>query len=843
MNKILLAASGLTLTVCCLFALISTNYPSFAKASAGKQSANHQSPKHKSPEPSDYLWAQRAFPYGTVPSGAFYKALEQVQNATQDRGNGLVWYLAGPTYVSGRITDVVMHHTDLQTIYAASASGGVWKSSDAGGNWIPITDDLPSLSIGDIALDPSDKNTIYVGTGEPNGGGGSVTYDGRGIFKSSDGGASWASLGLEASGSIGRIEVDPKNSNRIFVAAMGHLFDNNSERGIFRSEDGGTSWEKTLFVNDSTGGIDLAIHPNNPDTVFAVTWQRTRQPNKRVYGGPGCGIWRSTDGGDNWTKLDAGLPASNLGRIGIAISPSEPSTLYAIYADEIGYFKGVYKSTNDGNTWSLLSGGDPEYPGFGWWFGQIRVHPNDPDEVFTMGLDWAKSTDGGQSWTGVSPYLHADYHALYIHPANPDFQVVGNDGGIYLSNNAGANWQHRPFPITQFYTAEIDYQNNTNFYGGAQDNGTWRTLTGGLDDWDHIGGGDGFVTLVNPQNNNIYYVESQYGGFSGSNGASAPSSNRYNWNTPYIFDPNNPNVMYIGADRLFKSNNGGLNWTAISDDLSNGPTGQNGVRYGSITTIDASSLNANLLWVGTDDGNVWVTSNSGVNWTKVSANLPKRWVTRVIAQLPDENYALVCLSGYRHFDDIAHIYQTTNKGQTWQNVSGNLPDLPVNDLVLDPADPFNVWYIATDAGVFFTINGGESWQPANEGLPRVPVTDLTTHAPSRTIAAATYGRSMYRATMPFVSGTNSPQTIENVRVAPNPFDNRTQISFVVSEKQNARVELFDLSGKKLKTIFAGEFPVGEQGFELDGTELAAGVYLLKMEGKDGAGFCRKVLKH
>ncbi len=841
MNKILLTASVLALIVLCVFALKvtnhhlpihqSTNLPAIAFAKAGK----------KSPEPSDYLWAQRAFPYGTVPSGAFYKALEQVKNTTQDRDNDMIWELAGPTNVSGRITDVAMHHTDSLTIYAASASGGVWKSEDAGDNWFPISDDLPSLSIGDIAIDPSDKNTLYIGTGEPNGGGGSVTYDGRGIFKSKDGGGSWASLGLEASGSIGRIEVDPKNPNRIFVAAMGHLFDNNSERGIFRSEDGGASWEKTLFVNDSTGGIDLAIHPNNPDTIFAVTWQRTRRPNKRVYGGPGCGIWRSTDGGDNWTKLAAGLPTSNLGRIGIAISPSQPSTLYAIYSDETGYFKGVYKSTNDGNAWSLLNGGDPEYPGFGWWFGQIRVHPNDPDEVYTLGLDWAKTTDGGQFWTGVSPYLHADYHAFYIHPAKPDLHVAGNDGGIYISTNAGADWEHRPFPITQFYTSEIDYQDNTNFYGGAQDNGTWRTLTGGLDDWDHIGGGDGFVTLVNPQDNNIYYVESQYGGFYGSNGASAPSSNRYNWNTPYIFDPNNPNVMYIGADRLFKSTNGGLDWTAISDDLSNGPTGQNGVRYGSITTINASSVDANLLWVGTDDGNVWVTSNGGVDWTKVSENLPKRWVTRVVA-LPYENYALVCLSGYRHFDDIAHIYQTTDKGQSWQDVSGNLPDLPVNDLVLDPADPFNVWYIATDAGVFFTADAGGSWEPVNNGLPTVPVTDLTTHAPSRTIAAATYGRSMYRATMPYISNTNSPQTIENVRVAPNPFVNQMQISFTVFEKQSARLELFDLSGKKLKTVFSGALSVGEQRFDLQGNDLTPGVYLLKMTGKNGAGFCRKVLK-
>lgn len=827
MKKILLPSTALALLILFFFTRATHDF------------TNPQT--HQSPEPSDYLWAQRAFPYGTVPSDAFYTALKQVQNQAKARGNDLNWELAGPTLVSGRITDLAMHPTDLQTIYAASASGGVWKSTDTGQNWFPITDNLPSLSIGDLALDPSEKNTIYVGTGEPNGGGGSITYDGRGLFKSTDAGTSWTFIGLEASGSIGRIEVDPHNPDRIFVAAMGHLFDNNAERGIFRSEDGGASWEKTLFVNDSTGCIDLAIHPLHPDTVFAVTWQRTRRPNKRVYGGPGCAIWRSIDGGDHWAKLSTGLPASNLGRIGIAISPSSPSTLYAIYSDETGNFKGVYKSTNDGNTWALLSGGDPGYPGYGWWFGQIRVHPNDPNEVYTLGLDWATTSDGGQFWTGVSDYLHADYHALYIHPANPDLQLVGNDGGVFISKNGGASWEHRPFPITQFYSSEINYQNPALFSGGAQDNGSWRSQFGGLDDWEQFAGGDGFVTLSNPIDTSIYYASSQYGGFGGSNGASAPSSSRYNWNTPYVFDPNNPNVMYIGAEKLFKSINGGLNWTAISADLSNGPSGQNGVQYGTITTIAVSAQNASLIWVGTDDGNVWVTSNGGTNWTKVSASLPKRWITRIVPI--DENNALVCLSGYRHADEMAHIYQTPNKGQTWQSVSGNLPDVPVNDLVSDPSDPVNIWYIATDVGVFGTLNGGAGWQPYNSGLPTVPVTDLTVHGPTRTIAAATFGRSMYRAILPVYAGTKSPQIVEDIIISPNPFMDKSRVSFTVFETQAAQLALFDLTGKRVKILFEGIFSVGEQVFEFDENGLPAGVYLLKMDGANGAGFCKKVVKH
>lgn len=803
------------------------------------ESTNH---REKGPVPNDYLFLQRAYPYDNVPSEAYYTALEWSQERASSRNNAVEWELAGPTNVGGRITDVAMHSSDLQTIYAATASGGVWKSGDAGDTWLPITDNLPSLSIGDIAIDPSDKNTIYCGTGETNGGGGSVTYDGRGVFKSADGGNSWTSLGLENTGSIGRIEVDPENSNRIFVAAMGHLFGNNPERGLYRSDDGGQSWEKKLFINDSTGVIDLAIHPLDPDTIFAVSWERVRRPNLRRYGGPGCGIWRSYDGGDNWTKLTGGLPATDVGRIGIAISESNPNVLYATYANTIGYFKSTYKSINGGDTWAALTiASDPNYSSFGWWFGQIRVDPVNASRVYNLGVDWVKSTNGGNNWTGVSPYLHADYHALYIHPTNPDFMVAGNDGGIYISSDGGDFWEHRPFPITQFYTSEIDFQNPTNFYGGAQDNGTWRTLTGSTDDWEPIYGGDGFVTLVNPTNNNLWYAEYQYGNFYGINGASAPPSLRYNWNTPYIFDPNDPDIMYIGAEKLFKSVNNGLNWDQISFEMTDGAGGQGGVVYGTITTIAASPLDGNTLIVGTDDGNVWFTTTGGANWTKVSTSLPKRWITRVVADLWDKNTAYVCLSGFRHNDDMAHIYKTTDQGQTWTNASGDLPDVPVNDLILDPAEP-NTWYIATDAGVLVTYNGGANWEPLGSNLPNVPILDLTFHVPTRAMAAATYGRSMFKAVLPLPTSTSSPEIVGNVMIAPNPFSKGTALSFHVFEKQNARLEMFDLSGKRVKTIFAGELVAGEHRFELAGEGLSAGVYFVKMAGNGGVGFYRKIVK-
>ena len=792
------------------------------------------------PAPVDYLWAQRAYPFQNIPSKDYYEAL----NSQRERNSPLFdWSLAGPNNIGGRITDLAMHDSDTTTIYAATASGGVWKSIDAGTNWFPITDMLPSLSIGDIAIDPSDKNVIYCGTGESNGGGSSVTYDGLGLFKSMDGGQNWQSIGLAETGSIGRIEVDPQNPDRIFVAAMGHLFGNNPERGVYRSLNGGQSWTKTLFINDSVGFIDLAIHPQNPDTVFAVSWERIRRPNTRVYGGPGCGIWRSYDGGDHWEKLTNGLPGgSTNGRIGIAISRSNPSVLYATIARKNGTFEGVYRSNNNGDSWSVIPQNDnPGYSSYGWWFGQIRVHPLDSDHIYNLGIDWIESSDAGNSWLPASNALHADYHAFYIHPAKPSFQVVGNDGGIYISKNGGVTWQGRPIPSLQFYTSEINFQHPELFSGGAQDNGTWASKNGGLTDWVRIFGGDGFVTLVNPLIDTLIYAESQYGGFAGTNGASAPLANRYNWNCPYIFDPNDPSIMYFGAEKLFKSTDAGLNWTPISHDLSNGSQGSGGLVYGTITSIAASPVNPDVLIVGTDDGNVWVTNDGGMTWNKVSDNLPRRWVTKVVADYYNEQTMYVCFSGFRHDENMAHVYKSYDMGQNWMSISGDLPDIPVNDLILDPLDP-NYLYLATDAGVFSTVDGGQQWMSSNLGMPRVPVLDLTFHPNTRTMVAATYGRAMFRTVAPIPGASKNPVPIGSVRISPNPFQDELQLSISLYQESDIQIELFNLSGISVLKKSVEKGLSGTQELGLNAAGLSQGVYLLKISSQGKKSICQKIIK-
>ncbi len=505
------------------------------------QQINQTEEKH----PSDWFFMQRAYPLGEISLEKYYEAIEQTKQikALSKSSRTNPWVLVGPTNIGGRISDIEMSRTSLDTIYAGIASGGIFKSIDAGINWLPIFDETYSMSIGDLVLDPTNPNIIYVGTGEVNGGGGSVTYGGNGVYKSTDGGATWNHIGLAATEYISRIIVDPVNPQRIFLGAMGKLFGKNSGRGLYRSTDGGMTWENKLFISDSTGCIDVAINSVNPDIVYAAMWERIRTPDRRSYGGSTCGLYRSTDGGENWTELINGLPHNSptVGRIGISICEFSPEIIYAIYADNIGYFAGIYKSVNGGDSWTRTNDGvlSNLYSSFGWWFGNIRVDPSNQNNVFVLGLDVYKTTNGGSSWSYSSGSMHVDQHGMFIHPANPNFVVVGNDGGVYKSLNSGSSWTKVSImPITQFYTCEVDYQFPNRYYGGTQDNGTNRTLTGNLNDWQQIFGGDGFYILVDPSNNNFVYAESQYGGFGRStNGGSSfnyglngvSGSDRFNW--------------------------------------------------------------------------------------------------------------------------------------------------------------------------------------------------------------------------------------------------------------------------------------------------------------------------
>ena len=827
--------------------------------------------------PNDWFHRQRAWPGVEVNTEARALALDQARalrsGRTGESGTGdplrADWQQAGPLNIGGRITALAAHPDVPNRIFAGAADGGVFRSSDGGTSWSPVFDEIGNLSIGALAIDPSDPATVYCGTGEANASGDS--FAGIGLLRSTDAGDSWDLIGLESSRHINRIAVDPTDSDRIYVAAMGALFTKTPDRGLYRSLDGGANWERTLFLNDSTGVIDVTIDPSQPSRLYAATWERLRTPKYRRAGGMSCGVWRSLDSGTTWTRLTSGLPpASNtVGRIGLALCETQPNVLYAIYADNVGYFAGLYKSTNGGDSWTRTSDSalSDLYSSFGWYFGNVRVDPTNPNRVFAMGLDIYRSTSGGSGWSAISSGVHVDQHDLWIDSSQPSRMVAGSDGGVYLTSNGGSGWTHvETLPITQFYAGTIDHLNPQRLYGGSQDNGTVRTWAGGLSDWDMIYGGDGFYSLVDPRNSNIIFAEYQYGGLAKStNGGSSfyscvsgiNSGDRRNWSTPVVFDPSNPDRMYYGTYRLYRSTNAAGSWSSISSDLTGGQ-GDASLVYATLTTIAVAPSNGQVIYVGTDDARVWRTTNGGGAWQNLSAGLPQRWVTRVTVDPGNPEIAYVAHSGYRNDSPLAHLHRTTNGGSTWQSISDGLPEAPVNAIVIDPENPS--WLFAgTDVGVFVSFNAGGTWREVAAGLPITVIHDLALHVPTRTLVAFTHGRSAYRVGLPSPESVEEPgesawsargssSSVPVIRtIAPHPLrrGSGAEVTFASPRGESVRATLHDVSGRlrrDLGTIRlargstdsgAGEARVRLDGRDDAGRPLAAGTYYLRVIGEGG----------
>ncbi|RMG22845.1 MAG: hypothetical protein D6730_15665, partial [Bacteroidetes bacterium] len=789
--------------------------------------------------PGDWFYRQRAFPQGHIAQAAYRGALrarsrQLHQKASRSRPNEYdnSWQFAGPTNIGGRITDIEMPASRTDVIYAGTASGGIFKSVDQGHSWSAIFDEQPSLTIGDLAIAPSRESWLYAGTGEPNAGGGSLAYEGMGVFKSTDGGRSWQPLGLSHSGSIGKIVVHPRRPELVYVAAMGPLFAPGGERGVYRSTDGGANWQRVLHVSDSTGAIDLAIHPYQPDTLYAAMWERIRRPHRRQYGGATSGIYRSFDGGQSWEELTNGLPAAaaQKGRIGIAIAPSNPEILYAVYADAEGKLQGIYQSFNHGSSWIQRNSSGIIGVPFMWWFGKIFISPHNPRSVYVASLHLHHTQNGGHHWRQVFEGAHVDQHALYIHPLDSNLLVAGNDGGIYLSHDGGENlYKVKELPVTQFYTVEVDESQPVRLYGGTQDNGVNRSLSGSHNDWEAIYGGDGFVVLVDPTDPTYVYAESQYGllGRSTDGGrsfvrATTGISGRRNWKTPVVFAPHDTRILYYGAERLYRSTNRAVSWQPISPDLSGGP-GLNLV-FGTITAIGLSPLNPEVIYAGTDDGHVWVSPDGGQSWNDISTGLPRRWVTSLLADPLHPQGVYVSFSGYRQHDHASHLYKSTDLGRNWTDISGNLPDVPVNECLKDPHD--STLYVATDVGVFFSENEGQHWELLGTGLPAVVISDLRLHAGSRKLVAATYGRSLYTYQLPALPTALPGLAAQGVRLF-SPFGRGLRLYTPVG--LHARLQGYSLQGNGGDILFEGYLQPGYHQFSLPGQARAGGLYLCRLQ--------------
>jgi photosystem II stability/assembly factor-like uncharacterized protein len=804
--------------------------------------------------PAEWFLRQRMYPQGSIDPDLRKASLLQARRfvSTDRPERSARWRAMGPSNIGGRITSLAISRQHPNILYAGAADGGVLKTTDRGTHWTPLFDDQISLSIGAVAADPTDDNIVYAGTGEANSSGDS--YDGFGMVKSTDGGLTWFPLGLEQTRHIGQIVIDPSAPATLYVAAMGTLFTPNSERGVYKSTDGGATWTHQLYVNDSTGVVDIALNPMNPQVLLAAAWQRMRGPQGRRYvGGTGTAIYRSTNGGSTWSALaGVGLPgpAANLGRPAVAIAPSDTSVAYVSYADDPGVFHGLYRSTNAGGSWARVDDGtlSDVFSNFGWYFGRLYVHPTRPATAYVFGVTFGVSTDGGVHWQSRTSH-HVDHHAMVFDPTDPNIQYIGNDGGFSTSTDGGATWFARPDQdlfITQFYAGCIDRLNPARSMGGTQDNGTIRTLTGANNDWQDIWWGDGFYSVIDPSDARYQYAEYQYGGigrttdnWSTSSYAvtGISSSDRFNWSTPIVMDPQNPRVLYMGTQRVYRSTDRAVSWTPISSDLTKGPFPGFGA-YATVTTIDVSVLDSALLIAGTDDGNVWISANRGAQWTLTSASLPNRWITRVRFDPLERTTAYVTLSGYRIDSKLPHIFRTTNLGTAWNDISGNLPDAPINVVLVDP-DARGRLYVGTDVGAFFTVDTGATWHLMGSGLPNVVVSDMAIDSATRVARAFTHGRSMWEidldALVPTAVASRPAETASFVlsQNYPNPFNPATTIRFTLRQGAHVRLEVFDVTGRLCATLVdglrgPGDHAVRWNGLDAHGSAAASGVYLYRM---------------
>jgi photosystem II stability/assembly factor-like uncharacterized protein len=798
--------------------------------------------------PNPWFFAERAYPLGKIPRDEWREAQLQataIRAEAGDRDQAL-WQQEGPSNIGGRVTCMAVDPRNDNVVYAGAAEGGVLRSDDAGQNWIPLFDHMPSLSVGAMVLDPSDADRIYVGTGEVNPGGGSVAYGGTGLYRSDDQGANWISLGLEDSGSIARIVVDPSNPDRIFVAVNGHHWTTSQERGVYRSEDGGDSWERVLFTADDTGCIDIVQRADNPNVLVAAMWQHLRQPTAYSYGGSNCAVYRSTDGGDNWSQLGGGLPSptSQSGRIGLAICQSQPQYICAVYADKTGYFDGLYRSSDGGASWTQTNDGSLSgvFASYGWWFGNVRVHPENPDVIFVLGLWFARSTNGGASYSDASGSMHVDHHGMAFGSGTSPVMYEGNDGGVYRSTNSGTSWSKGPnLPISQIYKLALDANNSDALLAGLQDNGTCRTNTGALDDWSMIYGGDGFQPLVHPENSSRIWAMYQYGGLGYSSngggsfsGATSGLSGRYAWSCPLVQDPNNADQRYFGTDKVHRSTSN-TSWTAISGDLTGGTSGGSGQVRGTLISIAVSPIDGEVIWSGSDDGVVSVTQNGGTSWSDVSTTLPDRWITSVSCDPNDREIAYVTLSGFRWAEDMAHVYRTDNLGATWTAIDGNLPDAPANDLIADP-DNAGRYFVATDLGVYVSENGGGNWSVLGAGLPNVVINQMRLDQVNRRLYAGSYGRSIWSIDIDQVTTVDAPPEFLRGRmlpVYPNPSAGGTWIAWELERAMDIQVELFTVAGRKVwsKRVEANSAGAGRvfwNACDRHGNPLASGLYLARV---------------
>ena len=689
----------------------------------------------------------------------------------------------GPGGMSGRVTSIDVVHNNPNIIYAGTASGGLWKSSNGGITWDPIFDDQETASVGAVAIQQSNPSVIWVGTGEGNPR--NSLNGGEGIYKSLDAGKSWTRMGLEKTRNIHRVVIDPTNPDVVYAAAIGSPWGIHPERGVFKTTDGGKSWKKILYTNDKSGAADLVMDPTNPNKLIAAMWEHKRDPWFFKSGGEGSGLYMTHDGGANWKKMteEDGLPKGELGRIGVAIAPSEPNVVYALVEAKKN---ALYKSTDGGFTWKMINkksdiGNRPFY------YSEIYVDSQNENRVYSVFTYVNVSEDGGKNFSQLMPAyganngVHPDHHAFYVHPENGKFLIDGNDGGLNISRDRGKTWRFiGNLPVAQFYHINVDMETPYNVYGGMQDNGSWRGpayswRAQGIRNsyWQEISFGDGFDVVPDPDNSRFGYSMSQQGFVSrydwqtGNNYSVRPTHPdadvklRFNWNAAINIDPFDSSTLYFGSQFVHKSTDKGLTWEVISPDLTtNDPEKQKQSESGGLTmdatgaenhttilVIEPSAVEKDVLYVGSDDGLVHITKNGGESWeniTKGLKGLPEgSWIAQIKASKTKKGHALLVANDYRRFNFEPYAYRTTNYGKSWTRIVDKNDVISYALSIIEHPEENNLMFLGTDDGLYVSIDAGANWTKYTNGFPTVSVKDLVIHPREDDLVIGTFGRAAW----------------------------------------------------------------------------------------------------
>ncbi len=787
--------------------------------------------------PSEHFAFMRSYPDNNLDIKAYNAMLTDAKtDLTYAKSNSvLFWTNEGPGNIGGRITAFAIHPTNQNIMYAGCPGGGLFKSTNGGVSWTPIFDSQPFLSIACIAFDPQNPNTMYVGTGDPDTP--FTVFVGNGVYKSTDGGTSWTNIGLTQQGIISQIIVHPTISNLIYASALGTPMGRDLNRGIYKTVTGGGSWTQVLSINNETGVSDMVMDYTNSNIIYATGWTRIRTNQESTGYSTATRIYKTINGGTNWNIINTGLPTTKLSRYGICMSKQNPNKLYVSVCDSLYQLENIYVTTNGGTSFTPLPGAGAItglYNGFGWYFGKIAVKPLDDNSILVSGVEHWKSIDGGNNfimnqdpWYFYNP--HSDIHEIKFKSATN--YILATDGGLYETLDDGVSWNKLDnIPNSQYYRVNYSPFVNNEYWGGAQDNGTeFGGATFGINNWTREWGGDGFQPRLDPNNNQNRYVETQNGGLYVSTDAGANYTNfingintndRRNWDMPYVFGATT-SIMYTGTDKVYKNTTNPVdNWVSISGDLTDGVIFA--ARFHNISAIDNSRLNSQYLYAGTSDGNVWRSLNGGVLWTPIYATLPDRYVTSIHASPNATNNVYVTHSGYRYNEYIPHIHKSINNGTTWTDISGDLPQAGINDVIIAPGFE-HVIFVATDIGVYYTQNNGVNWFRLGI-MPAIVIWDIELNPTTNKLIAGTYARGIQTVDITSLLVNlgvgitkNTTSQFSDVTIYPNPAIDIVQINNQ-GENDITSVEIYDITGKKVLN------QVLKNNSSINVSELKPGIY-------------------